>query len=127
MGCRGSACVEVMTTLHGNAPSFRRRVEGCVPPEGSNLCSQSGFTFLDQSRGKIGSVFKEIGMRHFMTRCHLHCHHCSDSASGLTYMLHGHSEIAPLAVVQTTIIDDAHDGFAIWDDLEGMPMASLPG
>ena len=40
-------------------------------------------------------------------------------------MLHGHSEIAPLAVVQTTIIDDAHDGFAIWDDLEGMPMASL--
>ncbi|RVW39438.1 hypothetical protein CK203_106566 [Vitis vinifera] len=34
LGCRGSACVEVMTTLHGSAPSLRRRAEGCVPPEG---------------------------------------------------------------------------------------------
>ena len=34
MGCRGSACVEVMTTLHGSTPSLRRRVEGCVPPKG---------------------------------------------------------------------------------------------
>ncbi|RVW29135.1 hypothetical protein CK203_102566 [Vitis vinifera] len=33
LGCRGSACVEVMPTLHGSAPSLRRRVEGCVPPE----------------------------------------------------------------------------------------------
>ena len=31
---RGSACVEVMTTLHGSAPSLQRRAEGCVPPEG---------------------------------------------------------------------------------------------
>ncbi|RVW21004.1 hypothetical protein CK203_114761 [Vitis vinifera] len=30
---RGSACVEVMTTLHGSTPSLRRRAEGCVPPE----------------------------------------------------------------------------------------------
>ncbi|RVW17759.1 hypothetical protein CK203_071829 [Vitis vinifera] len=34
LGCRGSVCVEVMTTLHGSAPSLRRRAEGCVPPEG---------------------------------------------------------------------------------------------
>ena len=33
-GCRGSACVEVITTLHGSAPPLRRRVEGCIPPEG---------------------------------------------------------------------------------------------
>ncbi|RVW57117.1 DEAD-box ATP-dependent RNA helicase 51 [Vitis vinifera] len=33
-GMRGSACVEVMTTLHGSAPSLRRRAEGCIPPEG---------------------------------------------------------------------------------------------
>ena len=32
---RGSACVEVMTTLHGSAPSLWRRVEDCVPPEGT--------------------------------------------------------------------------------------------
>ncbi|RVW15701.1 hypothetical protein CK203_075322 [Vitis vinifera] len=35
LGCRGSACVEVMTTLHGSAPSLWRRAEGCVPPEGT--------------------------------------------------------------------------------------------
>ena len=31
---RGSACVEVMTTLHGSAPSLWRRVEDCVLLEG---------------------------------------------------------------------------------------------
>ena len=35
LGCRGSACVEVMTTLHGSAPSLWRRAEGCVPPGGT--------------------------------------------------------------------------------------------
>uniref|UniRef100_F6HK81 Uncharacterized protein n=1 Tax=Vitis vinifera TaxID=29760 RepID=F6HK81_VITVI len=35
LGCRGSACVEVMTTLHGSAPSLWRRAEGCVPPRGA--------------------------------------------------------------------------------------------
>ena len=58
------------------------------------------------------------------------------------YVLHGHSEVASPAVVQTTVIDDAHarmdrieqrmrqlrvsDGSTVWDDLEGMPVASLP-
>ncbi|KAL6327829.1 hypothetical protein AAG906_026503 [Vitis piasezkii] len=53
LGCRGSACVDVMSTLHGSAPSLRRRAEGCVPLEGflphtwvhlralSSLCSHS--------------------------------------------------------------------------------------
>ncbi|RVW76932.1 hypothetical protein CK203_051537 [Vitis vinifera] len=36
LGCRGSACVEVMTTLHGSTPSLLRRAEGCVPLEGMN-------------------------------------------------------------------------------------------
>ncbi|KAL6314311.1 hypothetical protein AAG906_019009 [Vitis piasezkii] len=31
LGTRGSACVEVMTTLHGSTLSPWRRVEGCVP------------------------------------------------------------------------------------------------
>ncbi|RVW73138.1 hypothetical protein CK203_060274 [Vitis vinifera] len=35
LGRRGSACVEVMTTLHGSTSSIWRRVEGCVPPEGT--------------------------------------------------------------------------------------------
>ena len=57
------------------------------------------------------------------------------------YILHGHSEIAPPAIVQTTIIDEAHarmdrieqhirqlmvsDGFSVWDDLKGMLVANL--
>ena len=35
LGKRGSACVEVMTTLHRSIPSPWRRVEGCVPSEGT--------------------------------------------------------------------------------------------
>ena len=35
LGMRGSACVEVMTTLRGSAPSLWRRAEGCVPPDGT--------------------------------------------------------------------------------------------
>ena len=58
------------------------------------------------------------------------------------YILHGHSEIAPPVVAQATIIDDTHacmdrieqrvrqlrvsDGSTVWDDLEGMSVASLP-
>ncbi|RVW66403.1 hypothetical protein CK203_065265 [Vitis vinifera] len=64
-GMRGSACVEVMTTLHGSAPSLRRRAEGCVPPRsrggvlsGSGFYSQSGYSFVDQSRGQISSGFR---------------------------------------------------------------------
>ena len=34
MGCRGSACVELMTTLHGSTLSLRRRIGGYIPPEG---------------------------------------------------------------------------------------------
>ena len=56
-------------------------------------------------------------------------------------MLHGRSEVAPPAVVQTTIINDAHahmdrieqhmrqlrvsNSSVVWDDLEGMPVANL--
>ena len=58
-----------------------------------------------------------------------------------SYLLHGHSEIAPPVVVQTTVIDDTHarmdrieqcirqlrvsDSSTIWDDHEGMLVANL--
>ena len=58
------------------------------------------------------------------------------------YILHGYSKIAPSAVVQTTVVDDAHarmdhleqrmrqmrvsDGSVFWDDFEGISVASLP-
>ena len=51
LGCRGSACVELMTTLHGSSPFLQRRIEDCVPLEGTiallNGCpkSQHGLSF----------------------------------------------------------------------------------
>ena len=57
------------------------------------------------------------------------------------YVLHGHFDVAPPAIVPTTVTDDVHacmdrieqhmrqmrvsDGSVIWDDFEGMPVASL--
>ena len=34
LGCQGSTCVEMMTTLHGSALSLQRHAEGYVPSEG---------------------------------------------------------------------------------------------
>ena len=58
------------------------------------------------------------------------------------FVLHGHSEISPPAIVRTAVFDDTHaridrieqrvrqlrvpDGAIVWDDLEGMSVASLP-
>ena len=57
------------------------------------------------------------------------------------YLLHGHSEVSPPTVVQTTVVDDAHahmdcieqrmrqvrvsNSLVTWDDLKGMPVANL--
>ena len=57
------------------------------------------------------------------------------------YVLHGHSEIVPPVVAQDIVVDDTHarmdrieqrvrqlkvsDGSTVWDDLEGMSVASL--
>ena len=40
LGCRGSAYVEVMTTLHGSVSSLQRRAEGYVPSEGTIASSR---------------------------------------------------------------------------------------
>ena len=58
------------------------------------------------------------------------------------YLLHGQSEVAPLTVVQTIIIEDTHahmdcieqrmrqlrvyDNSVAWNDLEVIPVANLP-
>ncbi|KAL6316962.1 hypothetical protein AAG906_024500 [Vitis piasezkii] len=41
---RESACVEVMTTLHGSTLSSWRRAEGCVPPEGTITSARDPLT-----------------------------------------------------------------------------------
>ena len=43
LGCRGSACVELMTTLQGSSPYFLRHVGGCVPLEGTIAPSRDPF------------------------------------------------------------------------------------
>ena len=46
LGCRGSACVEVMTTLHGSVSSLWRRADGCVPLEGMIVFTRDPLTHL---------------------------------------------------------------------------------
>ncbi|RVW32537.1 hypothetical protein CK203_093742 [Vitis vinifera] len=44
LGTRESACVEVMTTLHGSTLSSWRRAEGCVPSEGTITSARDPLT-----------------------------------------------------------------------------------
>ena len=44
LGKQGSACVEVMTTLHGSIPSPWRRAEGCIPSEGTIASARDPLT-----------------------------------------------------------------------------------
>ena len=46
LGTRESACVEVMTTLHGSTLSPWRRAEGCVSPEGTIAFARDPLTHL---------------------------------------------------------------------------------
>ena len=43
LGCRGSARVEVMTTLPESSSSFRRHVGDCVPLEGTIAPTRNPF------------------------------------------------------------------------------------
>ena len=63
-------------------------------------------------------------------------------SQALPYILHGHYEVAPFAVVQTTVLEDTHarmdhieqrikqlrvsDSSSAWDDLDSIPVVSLP-
>nr|CAN76654.1 hypothetical protein VITISV_042356 [Vitis vinifera] len=85
---------------------------------------------LGQSRGEISPVLREI--EHGSTSCYsgsvYDCHPPPPPVPTVPqsspYVLHGHSEVAPPAVVQTIVVDDAH---ARMDRLDsGMPVASLP-
>ncbi|RVW20337.1 hypothetical protein CK203_116412 [Vitis vinifera] len=187
LGMRGSACVEVMTTLHGSAPSLRRRAEGVyrggtslsmvgplihldallvpvqtilssIHPRAISLFRSSRFidrTFVPRLdiplwiraeeefqihqiwiRGRYGrpvhaamasiqealvSLRQEIGGQQGrppavqdetrMTHIHL-CHpYPFLSASGIT-----------ICITRMRV----SDGSTVWDDFEGMPVASLP-
>ena len=57
LGMRGSACVEVMTTLHGSTPSPWRHAEGCIPLEGTIASSRDPLSHpfypIDATHGSL--------------------------------------------------------------------------
>ncbi|RVW51364.1 hypothetical protein CK203_094723 [Vitis vinifera] len=163
-GMQGNACVEVMTTLDGNTSSLRRHIEGCVSLEVMityakdplkftpllfrvtltlierilvQFCERSGMdqqtvtidqfttatidqftTVVASIKEALASLRQEINM-----------------PQTPPYLLHGHSEVFPPAVVQTTILEDTHacmdrikqrirqlrvsDSSTSWDELKG--------
>ncbi|KAL6311025.1 hypothetical protein AAG906_006993 [Vitis piasezkii] len=101
LGCRGSACVEVMTTLHGSALSLRRRAEGCIPPE---RVSPYAWVHLRAFRASI--VTFTAAMASIQEALASLRQEIVPQAS--PYVLHGHSEVAPPTTVQTTVTDDTH-------------------
>ncbi|KAL6349660.1 hypothetical protein AAG906_041067 [Vitis piasezkii] len=192
-----SACVEVMTTLHGSTSSLRRRAEGCVPPEDPSI--RTLFLHVGASEGFQSLYSHSLDSEYSFFSLQLRVHrdqyefeygrtdrifvHSLDTPlwvrvegrlvryserssmdqqdetlhdslpqpppppvptvpQASPYVLHGHSEVAPPVVVPTTVTDDAHarmdrleqrmrqmrvsDGSVVWDDFEGMPVASLP-
>ncbi|RVX01350.1 Retrovirus-related Pol polyprotein from transposon 297 [Vitis vinifera] len=60
LGTRGSACVEVMTTLHGSTPSPWRRVEGCVPSEGGFTVTDLDSPLWIRVRGRLTRVSNQL-------------------------------------------------------------------
>ncbi|RVW58067.1 hypothetical protein CK203_116566 [Vitis vinifera] len=103
---------------------FRRRVEGCVPSEGSMLCSQFDLPSWVRVEGRlvrfleISDMNQQVVMVDQFTTAMDETPHDSlpppppppvlTVLQASSYLLHGHSEVAPPAVVQTTIIDDVH-------------------
>ncbi|RVX07172.1 hypothetical protein CK203_053485, partial [Vitis vinifera] len=62
LGCRGSACVEVMTTLHGSTPSL---FEACrwLRTRREYRYVQSGIDFLDRVGGRLIRVSDQLDQR----------------------------------------------------------------
>ncbi|KAL6350389.1 hypothetical protein AAG906_004340 [Vitis piasezkii] len=143
---RGSACVEVLTTLHGNTPSPWRRVEGCVPPEGTIASARDPLThqfYLVESPQPYRSIFVPTLGLPSQTRVKV-CHdHGFDSRGYSWSRLEDRWTDAILLPIVAPIpaSKDAHarmdkleqrmrqmrisDGATSWDDFDGAPVASL--
>ncbi|KAL6312500.1 hypothetical protein AAG906_001798 [Vitis piasezkii] len=99
--CRGSACVEVMTTLHGNACLSGRR-------RGLRLLM---VVTVDQFMTTMVSIQLSLAIQDETPYDSLPH---SPPPLGLTvprappYLLHGHSEVASPAVVHTTVLEDTY-------------------
>ncbi|RVW82796.1 hypothetical protein CK203_051207 [Vitis vinifera] len=145
LGTRGSACVEVMTTLHGSTPSlggvqrvaYRRRIDQSIRPVRPEIRSgdmDSQIVTVDQFAAAMASIQEAIaslGQRIDGTGP------TGPSSGGYP------TEVAPPpAIVPTPISEDPHarmdkleqklrqmrtsEGAITWEDFDGAPVASLP-
>ncbi|RVW13347.1 hypothetical protein CK203_095761 [Vitis vinifera] len=105
LGCRGSACVEVMTTLHGSALSLRRRAEGCIPLEGVLIHSIWVQLLVSELESQI-EVAPPPSVMVVLTS--------KDT--------HARMDMLEQRMRQMRV----SDGGMAWDDFDGLPVASLP-
>ena len=91
LGTRGSACVEVMTTLHGSTPSPWRRAEGCVPPEGTIASARDPLThpFYPIEPPQPCRLAQTQLRFHSYTWVHLWTFRAALVTIGFSYPLHG--------------------------------------
>nr|CAN74716.1 hypothetical protein VITISV_033046 [Vitis vinifera] len=115
LGTRGSACVEVMTTLPGSTPSPSRRAKGCVPPEG-------GFTLIDLDL----PLWIRVGGR--LTRVSDQSDQRSDQRDMDSQIVTIDQFAAVMASIQEAIanLGQRIDGQQTQQDFDGAPVASLP-
>ncbi|RVW90935.1 hypothetical protein CK203_044187 [Vitis vinifera] len=122
LGCRGSTCVEVMTTLYGSIPSLRRRAEGCVPPEvGGRLIKVDSHQSSDSSVEMSDELVSTLAsIQEFM----------AGVSRRLDQIESSRQDHHPVGISTDDTVphipQTAQDGGLTWDDRDGIPAASLP-
>ncbi|RVW28411.1 hypothetical protein CK203_106389 [Vitis vinifera] len=147
LGKRGSACVEVMTTLHESTPSSWRRVEGCVLSNGTIASAKDPLThpFYLIEPPQTCSYRRPVNRDHGFdsggfSRPRLEDRWVVDLA-GPASRQRTTDATSLLVVAPIPASEDAHarmdrleqrmrqmrvsDGAISWDDFDGAPMASL--
>ncbi|KAL6328557.1 hypothetical protein AAG906_038752 [Vitis piasezkii] len=113
---QGSACVEVMTTLHGSVPSLWRRVEGCVPPRTAQVLppgTSHGIPFYLSDHCEIAPPPAATVLPPIFTTI--------DDMIALTEQ---EARVERLEARMRQI--RLQDRGLTWDDRDGIPAASLP-
>ncbi|RVW90021.1 hypothetical protein CK203_035886 [Vitis vinifera] len=113
-GMRDSACVEMMTTLHGNTPSFWRRAEGCVPQDAQVLPPKTshGVPFHLSDHYEIAPPPAATVSPPIFT------------TTNDTRLVEQEARVERLESRMRQI--RLEDGSLTWDDRDGIPAASLP-
>ncbi|RVW89412.1 hypothetical protein CK203_046868 [Vitis vinifera] len=150
-GTQGSACVEVMTILHGSTPSPWRRAEGCVPSKGTIASARDPLThpiypieppqpFRSEQRDMDSQIVTIDQFAIAMASI-------QEAIANFGQMIDGQqtqqTEVAssPVTLPIPTLEDPhtctdrlekrlrqmrASDGVITWEEFDGAPVASLP-